>query len=209
MESIIDTLEVDSIEFNNVIDRLEILSNYFTGKTIRSKSLGEDYTSEFIKLADDRLRPEFINEVKARVGDLTKKYQDKEKDLIYKMMLRNPSIKEHLDSGVMTYKDLEDLKLFIDTQDDINWLKQMMLGIHSGGGPLGQILGTYFESMIARERASTASKVKRLKEIVQLYKIDPKSFEKHIISDNGTSVPTGRLIHPYSSNYFKITGKNL
>ena len=62
----------------------------------------------------------------------------------------------------MTAKDVEDLKAFIDNQTDINQLKALMMGIHSGGGP-GQIFGTFWEAKVHGEKWSHSWKTKNSK----------------------------------------------
>ena len=77
-----------------------------------------------------------------------------------------------------------------------------MLGIHSGGGPLGQILGTFWEAKVHGENGATAGRLKIVKEIIKELNLDRKIFEKKELTDNGTVVSTGRLIHPYTKDYF-------
>ncbi len=207
LEEAVENLDVEGIEFNLIMYRLETLSNFYTGKNFRGGALFGDYTSDFLKLADSRLEPDFINKIQAQIGRISGKYQLKETELIKKVASSLPSVTEHLESGQMTAKDIEDLKVYIDTQEDITVLKKLMLGIHSGGGPLGQILGIMWEGRVHYENGLTGGKQARLRRLFNKHTIDPKSFEKHIISDKGIRIPTGRLLHPYSNSYFKTASE--
>lgn len=202
IESVINTLDVESIEFSSIMERLEAFCDFFLGTTIKGVTLGEKRKKDFVNLKVEGLKSDFLDEIKSKVIDLSLTYQEKEGKLISTVIDNNASIKEHLDSGVMTAKDVEDLKAFIDNQTDINQLKALMMGIHSGGGPLGQIFGTFWEAKVHGENGATAGRLKIVKEIVKELNLDTKFFEKKEITDNGSIVSTGRLIHPYTKDYF-------
>lgn len=204
LEKSVENISAKDLEFQDIRHRLDSMLIFFLSETIDGTVLDKQ-NNEFTKIID--VDKNFYQEVCSKLIDIRGNFSRKRDNIILKYLAENPLTIENAEKRNLSpqefINEVEKIKEIIDKEEDINTLQKLSLGIFSGGGVLGQLLGTFHESTIYQEQAYTAPKMEKLKDLCNKFKIDPSSFIHYFTSEKGVKVSTGRLIHPYSEEYFK------
>lgn len=220
LNSILDSISIDSIDVTALLTRLDALNKFFNNKDINNKAVGEEYKNSNLFW----VRRGEINGYEAmsvRVRELIDKWQKKQTELIKNIMESNPIVQQHIREGRLRYieedgteltgeETMERIKQYIDNPDDTNFFISKLYGAAIGGDIFGQILDIERKTALRNRQGETGSIMQGIDAVFDRLKDKAekgKNIFEEFIQKDSLGVKTDRLISKFSSDWFKYTAK--
>lgn len=191
LDSLLNTNDVEILGNQDVINRIDLLSQMITGQNLNGELINYDTWS-----GDSFMNYDSI--IVAGITKLTNKLKNKQQQIIKDLLSKDVIFQANKDNFTE-----EEIQSLFDKMSDINFLQEYFLGINSNNDTIAAtLLNTTFQTNVQKTKQFAKPLIDKILSMDKRLKEKNFNLNTFFETDN-KGIDTGNIIHKYTKDYFK------